>query len=86
MTMPENARSAPLEALIDAHAVELKLPTVCRRFHQLAEEAVRDQQTLVARVVALLEAEMGERAERREKRRLIGARSGRSNGWRTSGC
>jgi DNA replication protein DnaC len=63
-----------LEALIDAHAVELKLPTVRRRFRALAEEAVREQQTPVAYLAALLEVEMAERAERREKRRLIDAR------------
>jgi len=74
MTAPSNARTAALEALIDAHAVELKLPTVRRRFRALAEEAVREQQTPVAYLAALLEAEMTERAERREKRRLIDAR------------
>ncbi len=74
MTATKNARTAALEALIDAHAVELKLPTVRRRFHALAEEAVREQQTPVAYLAALLEAEMTERAERREKRRLIDAR------------
>jgi len=74
MTAPKNARTAALEALIDAHAVELKLPTVRRRFRALAEEAVREQQTPVAYLAALLEAEMAERAERREKRRLIDAR------------
>ena len=74
MTTPKNARTAALEALIDAHAVELKLPTVRRRFRTLAEEAVREQQTPVAYLAALLEAEMTERAERREKRRLIDAR------------
>ena len=67
MTTPKNARTAALEALIDAHAVELKLPTVRRRFRALAEEAVREQQTPVAYLAALLEAEMTERAERREK-------------------
>jgi len=40
----------------------------------LAEEAIREQQTPVAYLAALLEAEMTERAERREKRRLIDAR------------
>ncbi len=45
-----------------------------RRFRQLGEEAVREQQTPVAYLAALLEAEMAERAERREKRRLIDAR------------
>src|SRR6201997_2971052 len=74
MTTTKNARRAALEALIDAHAVELKLPTVRRRFRALAEEAVREQQTPVAYLAALLEAEMTERAERREKRRLIDAR------------
>jgi DNA replication protein DnaC len=74
MSAPSNARTAALEALIDAHAVELKLPTVRRRFRAMAEEAVREQQTPVAYLAALLEAEMTERAERREKRRLIDAR------------
>lgn len=74
MTATKNARTAALEALIDAHAVELKLPTVRRRFRALADEAVREQQTPVAYLAALLEAEMTERAERREKRRLIDAR------------
>ena len=33
MTTPaRNAQTAALEALIDAHAIELKLPTVRRRF------------------------------------------------------
>jgi DNA replication protein DnaC len=71
---PEERQNPALEALIDAHAVELKLPTVRRRFRALAEEAVREQQTPVAYLAALLEAEMTERAERREKRRLIDAR------------
>jgi DNA replication protein DnaC len=74
MTAVKNARTAALEALIDAHAVELKLPTVRRRFRQMADEAVREQQTPVAYLAALLEAEMAERAERREKRRLNDAR------------
>src|SRR5436853_1671418 len=63
-----------LEALIEAHATELKLPTVKRRFRVLAAEAVREQQTPVAYLAALLEAEHQERAERRERRRLIDAR------------
>jgi DNA replication protein DnaC len=74
MTAAKNARTAALEALIDAHAIELKLPTGRRRFRQLGEDAVREQQTPVAYLAALLEAEMAERAERREKRRLIDAR------------
>jgi DNA replication protein DnaC len=72
MTVPPQVQA--LETLIDAHAVELKLPTVRRRFRTLAEEATRDQQTPTAYLAALLEAEVTERAERRERRRLIDAR------------
>jgi DNA replication protein DnaC len=68
------AKTQAIEALIEAHAVELKLPTVRRRFRALADEALREQQTPVAYLAALLEAEMTERSERREKRRLIDAR------------
>ena len=74
MSTRQNAQTAALEALIDAHAAELKLPTVKARFRQLAAEAVREQQTPVAYLAALLEAEHQERAERRERRRLIDAR------------
>ena len=35
-TPARNARTAALEALIEAHAIELKLPTVRRRFRALA--------------------------------------------------
>src|SRR5215218_3575299 len=71
---PTNPKTAALEALIEAHAIELKLPTVKRRFRALAQEATREQQTPVAYLAALLEAEHQERAERRERRRLIDAR------------
>jgi DNA replication protein DnaC len=74
MTATKNAKAAALEALIEAHAIELKLPTVRRRFRAFAAEAAREQQTPVAYLAALLEAEHQERAERREKRRLIDAR------------
>ena len=73
-TTARNAQTAALEALIEAHAIELKLPTVRRRFKALAAEALREQQTPIAYLAALLEAEIAERAERREKRRLIDAR------------
>ena len=69
-----SAQTAALEALIEAHATELKLPTVKTRFRAMAAEATREQQTPTAYLAALLEAEMAERAERREKRRLIDAR------------
>ena len=72
--MSAQAQAAALEALIEAHAVELKLPTVRRRFRALAAEALREQQTPIAYLAALLEAEVAERAERRERRRLLDAR------------
>jgi len=74
MSHPRNPKTAALEALIEAHATELKLPTVKARFRQMAAEATREQQTPVAYLAALLEAEHQERAERRERRRLIDAR------------
>jgi hypothetical protein len=73
-TTSKNAKTAALEALIEAHAIELKLPTVRRRFRTLAAEATREQQTPVAYLGALLQAEMAERAERRERRRVAGSR------------
>ena len=39
--MSGQAQLAALEALVEAHAVELKLPTVRRRFRALAAEATR---------------------------------------------
>ena len=72
--MSTKARAQALEAMIEAYALELKLPTLRRRFRALAAEALREQQTPVAYLAALLEAEMHERAERRERRRMIDAR------------
>ena len=72
--MTTTAKTAALEALIEAHAIELKLPTVRRRFRQFAAEATREQQTPTAYLGALLDAEVRERAERRERRRLVDAR------------
>jgi DNA replication protein DnaC len=69
-----SAKSAALEALVEAHTIELHLPTVRRRFRPLAAEAAREQQPPLAYLAALLEAEVAERAERREKRRLTDAR------------
>ena len=74
MSAPRNAKTAALQALIEAHAIELKLPTVRRRFREFAADAVREQQTPIAYLAALLDAEIAERAERRERRRLLDAR------------
>lgn len=67
------AQTDALEALIRAHTRELKLPTIGRRYKDLANEATRTQQTPTAYLAALLEAEVAERAERRERRRLLDA-------------
>lgn len=67
-------KTAALEALIEAHATELKLPSIKARFRAMAAEATREQQTPVAYLAALLEAEVQERQERREARRIIDAR------------
>ena len=69
-----SGKTAALEALIEAHALELKLPTVKARFRAMAAEATREQQTPIAYLAALFEAEVHERSERRERRRLIEAR------------
>jgi len=72
--MSAPAKTQALEALVEAHARELHLPTVRSRFRALAAEALREQQTPLAYLAALLESEVQERAERRERRRLIDAR------------
>ncbi len=72
--MSPQAKTMALEALIEAHATELKLPSVKHRFRALAEEATREQQSPIAYLAALLEAELSERQERRERRCLAEAR------------
>ena len=72
--MSAPAKTQALEALIEAHARELHLPAIRARFRSLAAEATREQQTPLAYLAALLEAEVQERSERRERRRLIDAR------------
>lgn len=68
------ARQQALETLVEAHATELRMPTVKARFRELAAEATREQQTPIAYLAALLEAETQDRAERRRRRRLHEAR------------
>jgi DNA replication protein DnaC len=72
--MSAHAKTEALEALVEAHARELHLPAIRTRFRALAQEAAREQQTGLAYLAALLEAEVQERAERRERRRLLDAR------------
>ncbi len=63
-----------LEALVEAHARELHLPSVRGRFRELARETEREGQTPLAYLAALLEAELADRSERRERRRTHEAR------------
>ena len=72
--MSAPAKTQALEALVEAHARELHLPAIRGRFRALTAEAIREQQTPLAYLAALLEAEVQERAERRERRRLLDAR------------
>jgi DNA replication protein DnaC len=72
--MSAPARTQALEALVEAHARELHLPAIRQRFRALAAEATREQQTPLAYLAALLEAEVTERGERRERRRQLDAR------------
>ena len=72
--MSQPAKIQALEALVEAHARELHLPAIRARFRALATEATREQQTPLAYLAALLEAEVQERSERRERRRLLDAR------------
>lgn len=77
-------KTAALEALVEAHAAELKLPTVNARFRTMAAEATREQQTPVAYLAALLEAEVHERQERRDTDGSSTPGSRRSSAWRSS--
>ena len=72
--MSKDAQLEALEALVQAHATELRLPAVRARFRALAQEALKEQQTPLAYLAALLEVEVLERRERLQKRRLSEAR------------
>lgn len=69
--MSAPAKTQALEALVEAHARELHLPPIRERFRALAAEDTREQQAPLAYLAALLEAEVQERAERRERRLRI---------------
>lgn len=71
--MSAQANEQALHAVIDAHATELKLPSIRDRYKQLAGEATRSGQTPTAYLAALLEAKVEDRAGRRQRRRLLGA-------------
>lgn len=63
-----------LDAAIGAYARELRLPTIARHFKDLAADATRSQQTPTSYLHTLLQAELAERSERRERRRIVAAR------------
>ncbi|MEY4762351.1 MAG: hypothetical protein RLZZ200_2207 [Pseudomonadota bacterium] len=71
--MSGRASEAANCALIEAHATELRLPSVRVRYAQLAKEATKAGETPIGFLAALLEAEVADRFERRQKRRLISA-------------
>ncbi len=72
--MTNQPKTEALRALIDAHAQQLRLPAVRSNFRDLADQALREQQTPDAYLAALLELEITERTERRQRRRLGEAR------------
>ena len=74
MSQPRNPNTAALEALVEAHAKELHLPAIRARFRQLAAEATREQQTPLAYLAALLEAEVPNAPSAASGARLIDAR------------
>ena len=66
MTTAERADRRRLEALIEAHAIELQAARPSAALPRARRRGVREQQTPIAYLAALLEAEIAERAERRE--------------------
>ena len=82
--MSAPAKTQALEALVEAHARELHLPAIRARFRALATEAVREQQTPLAYLAALLEAEVqnAQSDANDDDSSTRGSRS--SNAWRTS--
>jgi DNA replication protein DnaC len=74
MTPSPTATEQATHALIDAHAAELKLPSVRRGYRPLAEQALREQLTPIDYLAALLDNEVADRAERRVRRRIADAR------------
>jgi DNA replication protein DnaC len=70
-----NAASATMTAqAIEQHCKLLRLPTVGVQFETLAQQALRDKQTPISYLEALLSAEMEDREKRTIERRLREAR------------
>jgi len=62
------------EATVRQHSKQLRLPTIAAQFRRMAEEAVREKQTHVRYLEALLQAEVEERERHAVERRLREAR------------
>jgi DNA replication protein DnaC len=63
-----------LQAEIRQACKQLRLPTIAARAEAVATEAARENQSHLAYLAALLEAELDDRAERRRHRRIAEAR------------
>src|ERR1035437_4020677 len=69
-----SATKPVLQATILQYAKQLRLPTVGDQFARLAEEAVKEKQSHLSYLEALLEAEVQERDHRAMARRIQEAR------------
>ena len=69
-----SATKPVLQAAIQQYAKQLRLPTLGDQFARLAEEAVKEKQSHLSYLEALLEAEVEERDHRAMARRIQEAR------------
>ena len=69
-----SATKPVLQSAIQQYAKQLRLPTVGDQFARLAEEAVKEKQSHLSYLEALLEAEVDERDHRAIARRIQEAR------------
>src|ERR1051326_3275147 len=65
-----SATKPVLQAAIQQYAKQLRLPTLGDQFARLAEEAVKEKQSHLSYLEALLEAEVEERDHRAMARRI----------------
>ena len=66
-----SATKPVLQAAIQQYAKQLRLPTLGDQFARLAEEAVKEKQSHLSYLEALLEAEVEERDHRAMARRIL---------------
>lgn len=72
--MKKSTPNELIEAQLKTACKELRMPTIASRSSALAREAARENQSHLAYLSALLEAELEDRAERRRQRRIAEAR------------